>query len=90
MCTVVTEDLMLRLQKSSTTAPEAALWPSSVTPNARMGRSACVAPAGSISGDTFGISALPHDIFRPLQSVAPSGPWLFPDVDVFGDEVRRA
>ena len=47
-------------------------------------------PAGSISGDTLGISALPHDIFRPLQSVAPSGPWLFPDIDVFGDEVRHA
>ena len=46
-------------------------------------------PAGSISGDTLGIDALPHDIFRPLQSVAPSGPWLFPDVDVFGDEVRH-
>ena len=44
--------------------------------------------AGSISGDAFDISALPHDLFRPLQSVAPSGPWLFPDADVFGDEVR--
>ena len=44
--------------------------------------------AGSISGDAFDISALPHDLFRPLQSVAPSGPWLFPDADVFGGEVR--
>jgi len=46
--------------------------------------------AGSISGDTFDITALPHDLFRPLQSMAPSGPWLFPDPDLYGDEVRAA
>ncbi|KAK9841450.1 hypothetical protein WJX74_006021 [Apatococcus lobatus] len=42
---------------------------------------------GSISGDNFDISVIPHDLLRPLQSTAPSGPWLFPASDVWGDKI---
>ncbi|KAK9850975.1 hypothetical protein WJX84_006128 [Apatococcus fuscideae] len=42
---------------------------------------------GSISGDNFDISVIPHDLLRPLQSTAPSGPWLFPAADLWGDKV---
>ena len=45
--------------------------------------------AGSVSGDTFDVSVIPHDLLRPLQSTVPSGPWLFPAADVWGDEVEH-
>ena len=43
--------------------------------------------AGSISGDNFDVSFIPHDLLRPLQSRAPSGPWLYPNAEIWGDEV---
>ncbi|EIE25135.1 Lecithin:cholesterol acyltransferase [Coccomyxa subellipsoidea C-169] len=42
---------------------------------------------GSISGDNFDISIIPHGLLRPVQSTAPSGPWLFPSPDQWGDTV---
>ena len=42
---------------------------------------------GSISGDNFDAPFIPHDLLRPLQSTAPSGVWLFPDPDLWGDKV---
>ncbi|CAL8461900.1 g1431 [Coccomyxa elongata] len=42
---------------------------------------------GSISGDNFDISIIPHDLLRPVQSTAPSGPWLFPSPKHWGDSV---
>jgi lysophospholipase-3 len=42
---------------------------------------------GSISGDNFDVSGVPHDLLRPVQSTAPSAPWLFPTPDVWGDKV---
>ena len=44
--------------------------------------------AGSISGDNFDVSVIPHDLLRPLQSTSPSGPWLFPAPSAWGDEVN--
>ncbi|CAL5222795.1 g5211 [Coccomyxa viridis] len=41
---------------------------------------------GSISGDSFDVPVIPHNIFRPLQSSAPSGPWMFPAPDMWRDE----
>lgn len=46
--------------------------------------------AGSISGDNFDVSFIPHDLLRPLQSTLPSGPWLFPAPDIWGDQVRAS
>ena len=43
--------------------------------------------AGSISGDNFDISGVPHGLLRPIQSQAPSAPWLFPTPDIWGDKV---
>lgn len=48
---------------------------------------AVTALKGSISGDNFDVSVIPHDLLRPLQSTVPSGPWLFPTADVWGDQV---
>lgn len=48
---------------------------------------AVTALKGSVSGDNFDVSVIPHDLLRPLQSTVPSGPWLFPTSDVWGDEV---
>ena len=45
--------------------------------------------AGSISGDNFDISVIPQNLLRPVQSTAPSGPWLFPSPDQWGDKVRK-
>ncbi|KAK9800276.1 hypothetical protein WJX73_002429 [Symbiochloris irregularis] len=42
---------------------------------------------GSISGDNFDITFIPHDLLRPLQSTLPSGPWLFPAPELWGDKV---
>eukprot|EP00891_Asterochloris_glomerata_P001746 jgi/Astpho2/1746/fgenesh1_pg.00032_%23_73_t len=42
---------------------------------------------GSISGDNFDISGVPHGLLRPIQSKAPSAPWLFPTPDIWGDKV---
>ena len=46
-----------------------------------------VLTAGSISGDNFDISGVPHGLLRPIQSQAPSAPWLFPTPDIWGDKV---
>ena len=43
--------------------------------------------AGSISGDNFDISIIPQNLLRPVQSTAPSGPWLYPSPDQWGDKV---
>ena len=43
--------------------------------------------AGSISGDNFNAPLVPHNIFHPLQSTAPSGPWMFPARDMWQDDV---
>jgi hypothetical protein len=43
--------------------------------------------AGSISGDNFDIPIIPQSLLRPVQSTAPSGPWLFPAPDQWGDKV---
>jgi lysophospholipase-3 len=48
---------------------------------------AVTALKGSISGDNFDAPVIPHDLLRPLQSTVPSGPWLFPTPDVWGNEV---
>lgn len=53
----------------------AAPWEGSVT-----------AMKGQISGDPFDLP-LPHDVLRPVQKTAPSGPWLFPRAAAYGDEV---
>ena len=44
--------------------------------------------AGSVSGNNFDIPVVPPGLLRPLQSVAPSGPWLFPAPDLWGDKVH--
>ena len=43
--------------------------------------------AGSISGDNFDIPVIPQNLLRPVQSTAPSGPWLFPTPDQWMDDV---
>lgn len=43
--------------------------------------------AGSISGDNFDIPVIPQNLLRPVQSTAPSGPWLFPTPDQWHDDV---
>ena len=43
--------------------------------------------AGSISGDNFDVQVIPHDLLRPLQSTLPSGPWLFPAAEIWGEQV---
>lgn len=48
----------------------------------------CCVALGSISGDNFDISVIPHALLRPLQSTLPSGPWLFPAAEIWGDKVR--
>ncbi len=49
----------------------------------------CVSPCtGSISGDNFDIPVIPQNLLRPVQSTAPSGPWLFPTPDQWMDDVR--
>eukprot|EP00884_Botryococcus_braunii_P008556 jgi/Botrbrau1/17701/Bobra.0166s0125.1 len=42
---------------------------------------------GSVSGNTFDIRFLPHNLLRPIQSTSPSGPFLFPQPDLWGTEV---
>ena len=46
--------------------------------------------AGSISGDNFDIPVIPQNLLRPVQSTAPSGPWLFPTPDQWMDDVRSS
>ena len=58
------------------------------TVHSQMLQIAILEHAGSVSGDTFDVSVIPHDLLRPLQSTVPSGPWLFPVADVWGDEVQ--
>ncbi len=40
-----------------------------------------------MSGDTFDIPKVPHDLLRPIQSTAPAAPWLFPTPDIWQDKV---
>ena len=50
--------------------------------------SCCGVLTGSVSGNNFDIPVVPPGLLRPLQSVAPSGPWLFPAPDLWGDKVQ--
>ena len=33
------------------------------------------------------MSVIPQGLLRPVQSTAPSGPWLFPAPDLWGNQV---
>lgn len=40
-----------------------------------------------MSGSTFDIPFLPHNLLRPIQSTSPSGVFLFPQPALWQDEV---
>ena len=39
-----------------------------------------------VSGDTLGVPIVSHSIFHPIQSTCASGPWLFPQPSLWGDD----